>query len=385
LSRIVAIPLVRVPLLGALVCRMRQEGIIPPVPENRSELLEEVIHFLLRKGCGEARDGGPIQSGPVDQIGDRVFRMLAELAYETFTGERWTLTGSQLTTALRKIQPGSAALGTDLDLQQALTGRFGLFTRVTEAEYEVLHQSFGEFLCAWHIAHEEGATARRLRGWLERHAGIRLLDPRLHEVWCHLAASLDLLRHEEPAEGATRRSDATPLLDELWAMHRRAAWWRRTWTRREVDDLFDTALCLAGHCLAAVAGPYGTRGERIARRLTRRWRRCMIDLNWEDSPHSLALIGLRNQCVHYFRILLGDGDGLVQKAAAGALRRIGPPAIPRLIELLGDGRVRRRRGPASRPRARRRSDGSGPRRRRSGRPPPAGRRPGAGPRRASGR
>lgn len=48
--------------------------------------------------------------------------------------------------------------------------------------------------------------------------------------------------------------DVTQLLDVLWGMHRRKAHWWLRWGRGLQDDVFDTALCLAGHCLAAARG-----------------------------------------------------------------------------------------------------------------------------------
>jgi hypothetical protein len=105
----------------------------------------------------------------------------------------------------------------------------------------VLHQSFAEFLCAWWAASGHGRSAERLRAWLRGPGALRLTDTGWHEVYCHLAALVP---------------DATPMLDELWKVHRRSLWWQRWW-RGPRDDDFGTGLCLAGKCLAAAAAGQG--------------------------------------------------------------------------------------------------------------------------------
>jgi len=354
--------LVRVPLMGSLVCRMRQQGQIPPMPDQRTLLLERAITMLLTEGCREplgARSDrrGADPSGlsdPADEVADQVLAVLARLAYRTFNGERWVISRRQLLQALKRLPEDLAELGRRRQIMKALTGRFGMFTEAADRKLEIVHQSFGEFLCARWVAHRFGRSPTEFRDWLRDHAGIRLLDPRRHEVWCHLAALLDRMGAEDETG---RRGDAAPLIDELWDMHGRISLWRHWWPRRThtlLDDVFDTALCLACHCLAASGRPgFRERDRRIIAGLLRRWRTMVVITRewehypqrtmvfegerWIDCPHARALIALGRAAVPHLIAALKDKDRDVRCHVAGALGRIGPSAVdavPHLITAL---------------------------------------------------
>jgi hypothetical protein len=239
--------MVRIPLLGALVCWMRQRGRIPPVPGQRTMLLDMGLRTLLEEAARPGH-GDDFRVPPTGQL----LAALGQLACNTFQGERWVITPDELYNVLETVKGvekfgGAAAFG------KALTGKFGLFTETRQwdeenqvwvTKLELLHQSFAELLCAWAVKEaffpaglESRWNPRGFRKWLRREGGLRFLDPRWHEVWCHLAAFLP---------------DVIPLLEHLWSMHKRSRrWWRPLRVQRHEDDRFGTALGLAGCCLAA--------------------------------------------------------------------------------------------------------------------------------------
>jgi len=337
--------LLRVPLMGSLVCRMWQEGRMPPVPEERTRLLRQAIEMLLIEGYQEftglpaskmkpGANPPTVLTAEVERIAEDVLLVLARLAYRTFMGERWIISRTQLRKALKRLPREAAKLG-DLDaIEDALTGRFGLFTAAPRGKLEVLHQSFGEFLCAWWVARFYGKDRGRFTAWMRTHGGIRFLDPRWNEVWCHVAGLLTTLKDERAAE-EPKRCDATPLIDELWLMHRRSSGWRRLLPGPK-DDLFHSALRLACACLAT-AGPDSIRksGAFSLKHLVSLLRRENHDV-FGAAIEALGRIGPK--VVPHLISLLDDSKPHVRGRAADVLGRIGAgaAAVPHLIPLLTD-------------------------------------------------
>jgi HEAT repeat protein len=160
---------------------------------------------------------------------------LSQLAYETYTGMRWSIKEKTLLDALGSSQYGQD-LGGPSAFREALTGRFGVFSTSGDDELEILHQSFAEMLCANWIAETFAQSHDDLRAWLHEHGGVRFLDPCWHEVWYHIAA---LAPHPDP------------LLEELWTVHNTSPERTGELHYQCCDDVFCSALGLACHCTAA--------------------------------------------------------------------------------------------------------------------------------------
>ena len=149
---------------------------------------------------------------------------------------------------------------------------------------EILHQSFAEFLWARWAAVTRGGPIDVFRAWLHDNGGLRLLDPRWQEAWCHLAA----LVPEDSVEA---------LLEKLWEIHTRKTPGPDPGCE-PMEDVFDASLCLAGHCLAAYTGKTSITtlatppvSNRILKELVSLWR--------VDADESLlhALVSLDRQGV----------------------------------------------------------------------------------------
>jgi hypothetical protein len=239
----------RVPLFGALICWLSQDP-SEQLPAHRTELLNTCLRVLLRRAS---------RGAATDAVATAVLNALAGLAYRTFRGGRWVISEEVLQEALTHGEPLPLSAA---DVQQLLTGEFGLFTRAGVGDLEIVHQLFADLLCARGVVQAINRPRANFAAWLKRHGGLRFLDPRWHEVWCHLAA---LLKEQDPRLGKE-------LVAAMWIMHRRSrsAW--RTWAGAPMDDLFGTALCLAGRCLAAAQGPWDTwPGKQIVNTLVADW------------------------------------------------------------------------------------------------------------------
>ena len=78
--------LARVPLTAGLLCWMWQSDQFPAESVRRTWLLESCLRRLLSETCRE-KDG--TEKGLVDPLEE----LLAELAFRTFRGGRWAVTG----------------------------------------------------------------------------------------------------------------------------------------------------------------------------------------------------------------------------------------------------------------------------------------------------
>jgi hypothetical protein len=309
----------RVPLFGALICWLAQDP-SQPLPAQRTELLNTSLQVLFRRACKGAATDAQVTA---------VLNALVGLAYRTFRGGRWVISEEGLQEALTQGEPLTSS---PADVQELLTGEFGLFTRAGIGDLEIVHGLFADLLCARGVVQAIIRPEADFAVWLTRHGGLRFLDPQWHEVWCHLAA---LLRDQPPHVGKE-------LVAAMWAMHRRSrsAW--RSWTGAPMDDLYGTALCLAGHCLAAAHGPWDTwPGKQIVNTLVADWIDYIKPLSQDDSmPHVTSFFELESaleaigraghiqpliRCGVDYRIeedILFGTDDLTR-----LLKRIGPEAL----------------------------------------------------------
>jgi HEAT repeat protein len=265
-----SLQIMQVPLLVSILCWLREHDTLSALPTHRAALLLETLQAILRDACRPAQDDqARVLSSAPDDIAQALLHVLSKLAYETYTGERWSHSETKLLDALASSKY-TADLGGPLALKLALTGRFGLFTITFNQELEIIHQSFAEVLCANWVAETFRKRRDDFNAWLETHGGIRFLDPRWHQVWRHIATLID---------------DALPLFEELWRHHeggvalpprrcrRREKVARKAAQRQPhfFEDILDTTLSLAGHCLA-VRREYvdSNIGQAIVAKLTSR-------------------------------------------------------------------------------------------------------------------
>jgi HEAT repeat protein len=321
----------RVPLFGAVVCWMWQSGEFPESAEQRTALVESCLRLLLR------RAGQRASETTAEEI-DALLNAVAELAYRTFRGGRWVIEAAQLQWAVEEA--GRRWLGRPpAEVQGLLTGKFGLFTPLDEGRWEIVHQSFGEFLCALGVALNFSEPSRDFAGWLRVCGGLRFLDPRWREVWCHLAAKLP-------------RERAAELLDTLAAVHRHSRPWRPRRPGALRDDLFDTALLLGAHCLAAAKATWETAaGRRLAATLLSEWRTvfssCPAPIApcfWELS-NAVAALARAGHPLPLSRYL-NDPDFETRYHTAFLVRQVGPLAAaadPEVVPALKHAVARRHR------------------------------------------
>src|SRR5262249_54724795 len=101
------VSLVRVPLLGALVCWLRQLNDHLILPAGPTSLLDQGLRQLLLhsiQGAGRSSgDGSRVLAEPADSLADELLDVLSELAHQTFNGERWVLQDRELRSELKKL------------------------------------------------------------------------------------------------------------------------------------------------------------------------------------------------------------------------------------------------------------------------------------------
>lgn len=258
-SRPILADLARIPQLAGVICRLWLDA--GELPDKRSELLHRAFRRLL-VSMVRKQDGLADTDGLVDDL----LPVLAELAADTFDGREWAVSRAEMVKRLSAV--GGGRLGPVDTLITDLIGRYGVFIesvrnpagRVDDVlRFEVLHRSFAEWLCALgHLSRGAPAGDHSPSGWQWPASvePIRFLDPRFREVWKCLAEMLD--------EGAFER-----WLHDLWAIHRRRRPGPLGPRRQPAEDVFDAAVSLAGHLLAARGSDkwLGHHPPAIARRI----------------------------------------------------------------------------------------------------------------------
>jgi HEAT repeat protein len=242
----------RTPLLAAVVC---QSAAYDPELKwvrgatSRTEVLRGFLHLLLAATARGTSDPKVAAEGN--------YRLLEDVAYWAYTGSPWEPSEEEFHALLTPLCERQPWLGGPRSVIERLTGPVGLFTR-SEGRLTPLHPSFGELLAAEAVRRrlneEKGRDDPGAR--LEKWCGPRLLDPRWHEVWLRLAA---------PA-AAGQGETTEPLLRALLRLHER--WGARRGPR---DDLFGSALALAGYCVAEARGWDLPAGQQIVRRIAGYW------------------------------------------------------------------------------------------------------------------
>src|SRR5205807_2320082 len=99
--------MVRIPLLGALLCWTRQRGRMSPVPRQKTKMLGEALKELVQVDRTD-----PALEVPVTVLTD-LFVVLGRLACETFQGERWVVDHVALRSALESVNEVKAFGGPD--------------------------------------------------------------------------------------------------------------------------------------------------------------------------------------------------------------------------------------------------------------------------------
>jgi len=316
--------LFKVPLLAAIILWLYEfEGVVPSV-QNRSDLLRQTILAVLKLAARDAHDHPPrIIRARAGDIAHDIFKVLAKLAYETFDGQAWSITSEQFTNAL-KSDPTMSVLGDLSEVLEALTGRFGIFSRSpADGSLSVIHQTFAEYLAARHVHTVYGTNTSTFRMWIAQHAGTHLLDPRWKETWCYLAFQTDF---------------PEVLLEEIDRLHLNAAT-DHEWPR---DDILNSALCLAGS-IRSVAKVPPTLDKNRGAMITRLIKQALSnqEKTYNSSGYRAALVSLiRSGELGIVRSLFAKGESFGLTLSARIMDQLGSVEHKVILEMLQSGELK---------------------------------------------